>query len=159
MFEKLKNMVENAEKIAIFTHENPDGDALGSSYAFALGLLWLGKKANVFLGDFKKNTKEYREICGKEMLSDITPDECDLKIALDCADEGRVVLGGAEFSGVTAAVDHHVTHKPYAKETVVIDAPATGEIIFDILTRWGVEIPPEIASNIYILPKHFLKTT
>lgn len=150
MFEKLKNMVENAEKIAIFTHENPDGDALGSSYAFALGLLWLGKKANVFLGDFKKNTKEYREICGKEMLSDITPDECDLKIALDCADEGRVVLGGAEFSGVTAAVDHHVTHKPYAKETVVIDAPATGEIVFDILTRWGVEITPEIASNIYI---------
>ncbi len=150
MFEKLKNMVETAHKIAVFTHENPDGDALGSSYAFALGLLQLGKKVNVFLGDFKKNTKEYREICGTEMLSPITPDECDLKIAVDCADEGRVVLGGAEFSGVTAAIDHHITHKPYADETVVVDAPATGEIIFDILEEWGIEITPEIANDIYI---------
>lgn len=150
MFEKLKNMVESAEKIAIFTHENPDGDALGSSYAFALGLLWLGKKVNVFLGDFKKNTKEYKEICGKDMLSDINPDECDLKIALDCADINRIVLGGGEFSGITGAIDHHITHKPYANETVVVDAPATGEIIFDILKEWGIEISPEIANNLYI---------
>jgi len=150
MFEKLKAMVENAEKIAIFTHENPDGDALGSSFAFALGLLQLNKKVNVFLGDFKKNTKEYKAVCGKEVLADVGAEERDLKIALDCADEHRISLGGAEFSGITAAVDHHVTHKPYASETVVVDAPATGEIVFDILKEWGVKITPEIANNIYI---------
>ncbi len=150
MFEKLKMMVENANNIAIFTHENPDGDALGSSYAFALGLLQMGKKARVFLGDFKKNTKEYKALYGEGEFSDISTEECDLKIALDCADKNRVSLGGAEFSGVTAAVDHHITHKPYADETVVVDAPATGEIVFDILKAWSVEITPEIANNIYI---------
>ena len=127
MFEKLKNMVENAEKIAIFTHENPDGDALGSSYAFALGLLWLGKKANVFLGDFKKNTKEYREICGKEMLSDITPDECDLKIALETIQRMMYVnieqymemCSNYEMELVTITLKAIIIYDDYTYDTVV----------------------------------------
>ncbi len=150
MFKKLKKMIGKANKIAVFTHENPDGDALGSSYAFALGLIGLGKQANVFLGDFKKDTKEYREICGKDMMSDISPEECDLLVALDCADINRISLGGAEFKGKTVAIDHHITHKPYAEETIVVDAPATGEIVFDALKALKAKITPEIASNIYI---------
>ncbi len=139
-----------AEKIALFTHEHPDGDALGSSFAFMLGLLKMGKSARVFLGDFEENTKEYKRIKGIDKMSDIRAEECDLMIALDCADFGRIALGGATFSGRTAAIDHHITHKPYADETVVIDAPATGEIVFDILSDWGVEISPEMADNMYI---------
>ena len=150
MFEKLKDMVLNAEKIAVFAHENPDGDALGSSFAFALGLMEMDKKARVFLGDFDGDTKEYMLIRGKEKMADISPDECDLKVALDCADFQRISLGGAEFTGETAAVDHHITHIPYAKETVVEDAPATGEIVFDILSEWKVEITEEIADDLYI---------
>lgn len=150
MFEKLKEMVMRAEKIALFTHEHPDGDAMGSSFSFMLGLLKMGKEARVFLGDFDPDTKEYKRIKGKDKMSDIRAEECDLMIALDCADFGRIALGGAEFSGETAAIDHHITHKPYAKETVVIDAPATGEIVFDILSDWKVEISPEMADNMYI---------
>lgn len=150
MFEKIRTMVQSAKKIAIFTHENPDGDALGSSFAFALGLLDMGKETNVFLGDFKKNTKEYKAIRGAEKLHNIKSEDCDLKIALDCADFSRISLGGAKFSGKTIAIDHHITHKDYADETLVVDAPATGEIVFDILSKWGVPITPEIADNLYI---------
>ncbi len=150
MFKKLKKMIGKANKIAVFTHENPDGDALGSSYAFALGLIGLGKQVNVFLGDFKKDTKEYREICGTEKLSDISPGECDLFVALDCADVNRISLGGVAFKGKTVAIDHHITHKPYAEETIVVDAPATGEIVFDALKALKVNITSEIASNIYL---------
>ncbi len=150
MFEKLKQMVDKADKIALFTHTHPDGDALGSSFALMLGLLEMGKKARVFLGDEEIKTKEYKRICGNNEMSEISSDECDLMIALDCADFSRIELGNAEFCGETAAIDHHITHKPYAKETIVIDAPATGEIVFDILTEWGVRITPQIADNLYI---------
>lgn len=150
MFEKLKKMVDNAEKIAIFTHEHPDGDALGSSFAFALGLLENGKCTNVFLADFNGDTKEYKLICGKDKLTDIKAKDCDLKIALDCADFDRIALADEDFSGNTAAIDHHITHKNYANETIVVDAPATGEIVFDILTEWDIKITSEIANNLYI---------
>lgn len=150
MFEKLYEMVMSAERIGVFTHEHPDGDALGSSFAFALGLLGLGKSVKVFLGDFGGEIKEYSLIRGKDTMSDTDPEECDLKIAFDCADFSRISLGGAEFSGKTAAVDHHVTHIPYAEETIVIDAPATGQIVFDILTEWEAPITPEIADNLYL---------
>ena len=39
IFEKIKE----AEKIVILTHENPDGDAIGSSTAMSLALKKLGK--------------------------------------------------------------------------------------------------------------------
>ncbi len=149
MFEQLKQMVNKANKIALFTHTHPDGDALGSSFAFMLGLVQMGKKARVFFDD-SIDTKEYRQICGKDKMADISVEECDLMIALDCADAGRIELCGATFRGATAAIDHHITHAPYADETIVVDAPATGEIVFDILTSWGVEITSDMANDMYI---------
>ncbi len=150
MFEKLKQMVDKAEKIALFTHTHPDGDALGSSFALMTALIQMGKMAQVFLGDGDITTKEYKQARKGDKFFDLSPKECDLKIALDCADKDRIELGGADFDGNTAAIDHHVTHKPFATETIVIDAPATGEIVFDILKEWGVEITPAIADNLYM---------
>ncbi len=143
-------MVDKGEKIALFTHTHPDGDALGSSFALMLGLIQMGKQAKVFLGNKEIKTKEYNQVKKGEQTFDFDVNECDLKIALDCADFARIELGNAEFNGETIAIDHHITHKPFAKETVVVDAPATGEIVFDILREWGVEITPDIADNLYI---------
>lgn len=150
MFEELKSAIKDAKKIAIFTHEHPDGDALGSSFALALALVSEGKSARVFLDGKGEKTKEYHLICGKEKMSDIKASECDFKIALDCADFSRIALDGESFDGKTAAIDHHITHKSYAAHTVVVDASATGEIIFDLLNEWKIEISPEIANNLYI---------
>lgn len=49
MFERIIQRIENAEKVGIFSHINPDGDAMGSSYSLKLALEKLGKKAEVFL--------------------------------------------------------------------------------------------------------------
>ena len=35
-FEKLKNEIEKAESIVIFSHVSPDGDTLGSNLALSL---------------------------------------------------------------------------------------------------------------------------
>ena len=150
MFGELINVIKRAEKIAIFNHEHPDGDALGSAYALKLALLSLGKKADVFLRDGDEKSREYSLIMGTEKIG-LEINECDLKIAVDCADKQRLGLFGEFFTGETIAIDHHVTHEEFAQNTVVVpDAPATAEIVFDLVCEMGLELTKEIANNLYL---------
>lgn len=149
MLKQVADKIRNAQKIAIFNHENPDGDALGSAYALKLIILALGKNAEVFLREGDEETREYRLMKGTES-SGLSIDECDLKIAVDCADFKRMGSLSEQFSGNTAAIDHHLTHQSYADVTCVHDAPATGEIIFDLAEELGVELTADIANNIYV---------
>ncbi len=150
MFTELIQKIKNAKRIAIFNHENPDGDALGSAFALKLILMQIGKRADVFLREGDERTREYSLMLGAGR-ENLNIDECDLKIAVDCADIERMGILAEKFCGNTAAVDHHVTHTPYAETAVVVpDAPATGEIIFDLINAMGAELTKEIAHNLYV---------
>lgn len=48
---KIQDWVESAKKVAVLTHTNPDGDAIGSSLALALALGKLGIDARVVIPD------------------------------------------------------------------------------------------------------------
>jgi len=149
MFESVIEKIKNAEKIAIFNHESPDGDALGSAYALKLIINALGKQAEVFLRPGDERTREYKLIKGTEN-SGLKIEDCDLKIAVDCADIDRLGEIKEYFHGNTAAIDHHITHAEFADSTLVVpDAPATGEVIFDVAEKLGVDISQDIANNIY----------
>ncbi len=141
--------IKAAQRIAIFNHENPDGDALGSAFGLKLILQSMGKKAEVFLREGDEQTREYKLIKGTEK-SGIAVEDCDLKIAVDCADFKRMGSLKDLFSGNTAAIDHHMTHIEYAEATCVVDAPATGEIIYDFAEALGVELTQDIANNLYV---------
>lgn len=150
MFEALIDKIKNAEKIAVFNHLNPDGDAMGSAYGLKLVLEAAGKRAEVFLRDGEEYSKEYRCLKGTEP-SKLSMEECDLKIAVDCADLERLGTYKAVFRGNTAAIDHHITHKAFADVTVVVaDASSTGEIIFDLAAELRVIPTKEIANNLYM---------
>lgn len=141
--------IKAAKKVAIFNHENPDGDALGSAYGLKLILVAMGKEAEVFLREGDEQTREYKLIKGTEN-SGLSVEECDLKIAVDCADLKRLGSLKDLFSGNTAAIDHHMTHVEYADATFVGDAPATGEIIYDFAECLDVKMTEDIANNLYI---------
>lgn len=150
MFGEIIEKIKSAEKIAVFNHVNPDGDALGSAFALKLALLKMGKKAEVFLRKGDDLSKEYKLLKGtkKEGLS---PLDCDLKIAVDCADLGRLGEFKEVFIGNTIAIDHHITHKDFAKSTFVDpSACATGEIIFELVRELGLSLDETIAYNLYL---------
>lgn len=150
MFAELIKKIKKAEKIAIFNHENPDGDALGSAFALKLALKSEGKFAEVFLRAGDENTKEYKLLKGTEK-ENISLEDCDLKIAVDCAEKSRMGELAEKFCGNTAAIDHHITHVPFADTTIVVsDAPAAGEIIFDLIKALDVEMTKDIANNLYL---------
>ena len=59
----LDNIIEeinNAESIVILTHENPDGDAIGSSLALYNGLKQIGKDADLIIPEFPQ-TFEFKK--------------------------------------------------------------------------------------------------
>lgn len=53
------DLVRNAKKIIVFSHHNPDGDALGSSLALTLALRKLGKEVVVANSDPVPNTFKF----------------------------------------------------------------------------------------------------
>lgn len=150
MFEKLIPIIKDAEKVAIFAHVNPDGDAMGSSYGMKLILEQLGKTAEVFLHDDFDVPAESLMIKGSK--TELKLDDCDLFIALDSGDSERLGDYKDEFLSFenTIAIDHHETHKEYAKITVVKNISSTCELIVRFAHEAGVELTKEIANNLYI---------
>ncbi len=145
----LKEKVLNAKRVAIFTHIHPDGDALGSAYSFKIAMQSMGKQAEVFLTE-ECHTPAYAIVRGKEP-SGLKISDCDLKVALDCADAARLGEAGEEFKGNTVAIDHHVTHSQFAQCCMVVpDASATGEILYDVYRELDIKINKDMAHNLYI---------
>lgn len=150
MFENIIEKLNSAECVGIFTHINPDGDALGSSYSLKSVLKDMGKRAEVYLCG-------KTEPCVFELVSACeTPEfpvsECDLLIALDSADIGRLGEWSEIFAehSNTAAIDHHITHKSYAGETVVGDISSTCELMYSLYKEMGISLSVEAASDLYI---------
>lgn len=150
MFEGLIPIINNAKNIAVFSHSNPDGDAMGSSYGLKLILGTLGKKVEVFLQDDPDVPAESLMIKGED--TGLKPEDCDLFIAMDSADSRR--LGRYEEIFLnhknTIAIDHHETHDFYAGQTVVGDISSTCELTVMLAKELGVKITKEIANNLYI---------
>lgn len=150
MFKGIISLLEKANKIGIFTHENPDGDAMGSSYALKLCLLSLGKQAEVFLVP-TPDRPAYKLVLGKDK-SGLSVEDCDLLVAVDCAEIRRLGEYSELFSvhENTAAIDHHITHIPFAKEAAVQDISSCCELVFDLFMDWGQSISKDIANNLYL---------
>lgn len=150
MFKEISEKIRNADKIAIFNHTHPDGDALGSAYALKLAALNMGKAAEVFLVDEDCKARSKELIYGMTR-STLSVSECDLKIAVDCGDIFRIAHYGEIFNGNTAVIDHHKSHKPFSDCTIVVeDAASTTEIMYGLFEYMNIEITREIAQNLYV---------
>ncbi|MBO5364785.1 MAG: bifunctional oligoribonuclease/PAP phosphatase NrnA [Clostridia bacterium] len=150
MFERIIPLLENAEKVGIFAHENPDGDALGSSYSLKLVFQSLGKQAEVYLSA-KPDQQAFEIVKGKSNTG-LKAEDCDLLVAVDCAAPERL----GEYKELflnhknTVAIDHHITHVHYAKEAVVEGCSSCCELMYRLYGEMGCTISPEIAHNVYL---------
>jgi phosphoesterase RecJ-like protein len=142
------------DRFLLVTHENPDGDALGSIVAAKLALVALGKDTVMFLGGELALPPEYDFMSLDGVARTLPADVAERVIlALDCASEARTqlvpeVLGAALL---TIDVDHHHDNTRFGDLNLIVpDASSTGEIVRDLLTELGVDLTPEIAEAIYI---------
>ena len=137
------------ERFLVTTHENPDGDALGSLAAMQLALEQLGKDSVMFLAGAAPIPGEYRFMLLEGLLRELPGDASErVLLAVDCANESRLgpdaaVLHQAPF---TLNVDHHHDNTRFGDVNLVVsDASSTGEVLRDLFEELGVEVTPDIA--------------
>jgi phosphoesterase RecJ-like protein len=138
----------------LVTHENPDGDALGSILAMKLALDVLGKDSVMYVGGDLALPPDYA-FMQLDGLSRTLPDDVAERVilALDSATAPRTQLPPEllEAAPLTIDVDHHHDNTRYGRINLIVpQASSTGEIVRDLLTELGVELTPAIAEAIYV---------
>jgi len=142
------------DRFLVTTHENPDGDALGSLLATILALHQLGKDAVMYLVGQAPLPGEYRFMALDELLRALPDDTAErVLVAVDCANESRLgpdpeILHTAPL---VVDIDHHHDNTRFGDVNLVVsDASSTGEVLRDVFRELGVELTSEIAEPLYI---------
>jgi phosphoesterase RecJ-like protein len=152
-FEEIGRAFREHQRFAILSHVRPDGDALGSQLALALSLKQLGKDVRVWNEDGM--LEKYSFLARAQLLTKPPsgPEDVDVAIALDTAIQNRL---GTAFQAIRTAkiwinIDHHPSNPGYG-DLVYVDptAPATGQILFELIKSERLPFDRAIAENLYV---------
>ena len=157
LLQKIKSELDSANKIAIFGHENIDGDSIG-------GMLWLGKILeklwkNISYFTPYKPSKLYNFLEWIEQIkSDFDYSTYDLLIFIDFAPYeriGKFTRWKEEYFNKNKIVifDHHYSDIPYPNALLLKDEHVTStcEFIFETVSRRRPDlIDNQIATYFYL---------
>jgi bifunctional oligoribonuclease and PAP phosphatase NrnA len=148
------DVLRSHDRFLLVTHENPDGDALGSLLAAKLGLDSLGKDAQMYLYGEAPLPTEYSFMPLEGLLRGSPPEMADrVLVALDCANESRLGPDPAvlERASLKVNIDHHHDNSRFGDVNLIVaDGSSTAEVLRDVLRELDVELTPEIAEALYI---------
>src|SRR5437588_7136595 len=141
------------DRFLVVTHENPDGDALGSLLAAALALRQLGKDAVMYLPGVTPLPSEYAFMPLDDLVREAPSDAAErVLLAVDCAKAERI--GDPEaLSRATLVldIDHHHDNTRFGDVNLIVaDASSTSEVLRDVFAELDVELTPGLAEPLYI---------
>jgi phosphoesterase RecJ-like protein len=146
--------LRDAQRFVLVTHENPDGDALGSLVAMHRVLLALGKDSVMFMAaDEFPLPYEYRffELDG---LQSTLPGDLEERtiVFLDCGNIDRNPVGAFKREEAHILnIDHHHDNTRFGTVNLVCPAAScTAEIVWRISKELGAAITPDIAKALYV---------
>ncbi|HMC98211.1 MAG TPA: bifunctional oligoribonuclease/PAP phosphatase NrnA [Flavobacteriales bacterium] len=146
---ELKALLDRPKRIAIVTHYNPDGDAMGSSLGLAHVLNGSGHHARVVLPNTPPAFLRWMPGFNGTLALDTNKEatlsaiaECELLFCLDFNQTDRT--GGLEAAvkatSTKVLIDHHQDPGPFATITFSdTSACATSQMVFDILSAMGYD--------------------
>ncbi|MCR5147031.1 MAG: bifunctional oligoribonuclease/PAP phosphatase NrnA [Clostridia bacterium] len=142
--------INKAESIVILTHENPDGDAVGSSLALYNALKNYGKQnVDVIIPEYSRC---FEFLPGTNIIkkeSDV--EHYDLAISVDTATI-KMLNGWAKYfdnAKTSIVIDHHGTNTMYGDLNFVNpDSPACAQILLVLFGYYNMEITKEIGTCI-----------
>ena len=150
MFEEAKKIVENSNLIYIVAHINPDGDAIGSTFAIYFALKQLGKDVHVVMPSY---SSAFEFLPGVETsVNSIDVDSYDLLIALDSSDHTRLAISEEEFEKAKKIImlDHHIMSKPYGDFRYINDKKSSAsEIAYMFIKSLNVKFDENISTLLY----------
>lgn len=160
--QEIKEFLAYPKAIVIFTHRNPDGDAIGSSLGLRHYLERLGHNVKVILPSEYPSTFHFIKGVDDCLVFDLEPQKCkdelhkaDMLVCLDFNALDRVDKLGPEILKAKSKkllIDHHLDPEPFA-DYVFSDtaASSTCELIYQFIKQLGDEskIDPVIGEAIF----------
>ena len=143
MIKDILNLINKSNTILLLTHENPDGDAIGSLMAL---YDWLCDKKRVSMV-MPEVPPIYNYLKNRELILEKSNDEFDLAIVVDCSSTNRIGQANNEFYKCkkSIVIDHHLSNEMYGSINCVDKTyPSCAELIYYLFKNWNVEITKEI---------------
>ena len=151
--EQVLDTLRSADRFLLLTHENPDGDALGSLVAMHGVLRALGKDAPMFIcAEEFPLPYEYRFFDLSGVAKQIPGDADDrVLVFLDCGNIDRNPAVATNGHHQIVNIDHHHDNTRFGTiDHVVPEASCTAEIVWDLMRALGVDVTPEMADALYV---------
>lgn len=144
------NDIKNIQTVYIAGHFNPDGDAVGACFAFALAMAKLGKNPVVLLD---KYADKFNMLNGSQYVygGEYSKLEPEIFFSIDCGDKDRLgrALPVFEKAKTKYNIDHHISNNNFGDYNIVnAKASSASEIVYEILSKI-TDIDKDIASAIY----------
>jgi phosphoesterase RecJ-like protein len=140
-------------RFVLATHENPDGDALGSLLGMSGLLRGLGKETEIFIAPADLPLPVEYRIFELDGLIQEPPDDISKRtvVFLDCGNidriSARVLRDGAHLINI----DHHHDNTLFGTINYVEPtASCTAEMVWDLTRDLGVSLTPAIAEALYV---------
>ena len=154
--EKLNELLSSKKRISITTHTNPDGDAIGSSFALYHFLIKLNHEVKVITPNRHPDFLDWVPGIKNLEIYDEYPDKCkkilsdsDLLFTLDFNDLKRasnLSFAIDEFNGKIVMIDHHQNPDGYSDiEISEPDITSTSEMIYKFI---------ELSDKIHVIDKN-----
>jgi len=139
--------IENASKIVLLTHLNPDADTLGSASAM-YDMLWRKQKKVVMFNASEEVSHNLTEIAYVDKLQKVFPVKCDLAISFDCGSLQRLGVEPLDFDLIN--IDHHVSNESYGTINLIdIDCVSTTQVVYNLFQAASWKISDKAAQSLF----------
>lgn len=153
-FKEIIEVINQNQSFVILSHIRPDGDAIGSTIALGSTLEAMGKDVSYINEDGVPESLAF--LSGSDKIIKATGEllEVDVAIAVDCANKPRLgdnSLKMAEAAKLWINIDHHKSNPSYGDlNHVDSNSPATGQILYQMITELGLTLTDEARDSIYV---------
>ncbi len=149
---EVRQALLSGQRFLIASHQNPDGDSIGSSLALAAGLTALGKECTVVSADGVPANLAWLPLAEQVLLAPAEGETFDVLVLLDCGSPDRTGFGDRLLTRARRLVniDHHPgTGHPGAANLVDPEACATAELVHEVLQALPAPVGFSAATAIY----------
>ncbi len=142
--QKFREVLDQARRIILVAHKNPDGDAIGSALAMHNMLRSQGKETIPICID--SIPQEFSFLPGAEEFKQKLEGSFDLVIGVDCASLDMVAF---EDLNIIVNIDHHPTNNSYGSINIIEpELSSTAEVLYNLFIKLGWVIDKTVATSL-----------
>ena len=152
-FDQIGQVLRENNRFVVLSHVRPDGDALGSQLALGLSLKQLGKEVRIWNEEGMLDKYSFLPNANLITKPPAEPEDFDVVVALDTAIQNRLgnTVASIKSAKTWINIDHHPSNPGYGDLVHIdSDAPATGQILFELISSQKLPLDRAIAENLYV---------